>query len=299
MRDVLAAFVDRHLELSRFCEMLESDEKPIMIVWGDDGIGKSSLLARLIHECASRKLHKSEVFVSKSRFNSYLEILRKIRDDLGPELFPNFTQLVNCIFPSPLQPRTPTININISGGAQSVLDRARLENVTVHGDIAAIIVKDNMINVPDPNLNISLQDRMNLLTAEFLKDLAPIVQNDMLIVLFDDIQELTDETYTWLWEGIISALEEGRLKNIRFILCGRVKPQLQSAAALSVKEAPLQPLGLSDIELYLERSGHVADGRAFVAQMLLAASNGIPLQVALQLDSYFQRFPDKRVRVNG
>src|SRR5207253_10582139 len=107
MRDVLAAFVDRHLELSRFCEMLESDEKPIMIVWGDDGIGKSSLLARLIHECASRKLHKSEVFVSKSRFNSYLEILRKIRDDLGPELFPNFTQLVNYIFPGPLQLRAP------------------------------------------------------------------------------------------------------------------------------------------------------------------------------------------------
>ena len=135
MRDVLAAFVDRHVELGRFCEMLENDEKPIMIVWGDDGIGKSSFLARLIHECASRKLRKAEVFASKNRFNSYLEILRKIRDDLGPELFPNFTQLVNYLYPGPLQARTP-IKLDVGGGAQSVLERARLENVTIHGDVA-------------------------------------------------------------------------------------------------------------------------------------------------------------------
>jgi len=176
MRDVLAAFVDRQAELGRFCEMLENDEKPIMIVWGDDGIGKSSLLLRLIHECASRKLRKAEVFASKTRFNTYLEILRKIRDDLGPELFPNFTQLVNCLFPNPLQPRAP-IKIDIGGGAQSVLERAKLENVTIHGDVAGVIIKDFMINVPDPSMNIPLQDRMNLLTTEFLKDLAPIVQN--------------------------------------------------------------------------------------------------------------------------
>ena len=298
MRDVLAAFVDRQAELGRFCEMLESDEKPIMIVWGDDGIGKSSLLLRLIHECASRKLRKAEVFASKTRFNTYLEILRKIRDDLGPELFPNFTQLVNCLFPNPLQPRAP-IKIDIGGGAQSVLERAKLENVTIHGDVAGVIIKDFMINVPDPSMNIPLQDRMNLLTTEFLKDLAPIVQNEMLVVLFDDIQELTDETYKWLWEGIISALEEGRLKNIRFVLCGRAKPQLEGAAVLSVKEAPLQPLGLSDVENYLDRIGHVEEGRLAAAQMLWAASGGVPLKVAKAVDSYFEFFKDKRVRVNG
>jgi hypothetical protein len=298
MRDVLSAFVDRHVELSRFCEMLENDQKPVMVVWGEDGIGKSSFLARLVHECSLRKLRKAEVFASKNRFNTYLEILRKIRDDLGAELFPNFTQLVNYFYPSPLQPRAP-IKIDIGGGSQSVLERAKMENVTIHGDVAGVIIKDCMINVPDPSMDIPPRDRMNLLTAEFLKDLAPIVEKEMLVVLLDDIQELTEETYGWLWAELISALEEGRLQNIRFVFCGRTKPQLEGAAALSVKEAPLQPLGLPDIETYLERSGHVAEGRAVVAQMLLAASNGIPLKVALQADSYFQLFPDKRTRVNG
>ena len=156
-----------------------------------------------------------------------------------------------------------------------------------------------MINMPDPSLKIPLQDRITCSPREFLKDLAPIVQNEMLVVLFDDIQELTEETYKWLWEGIISALEEGRLKNIRFVLCGRTKPQLEGAAALSVKEAPLQPLGLPDIEAYLERSGHVGDGRSDLAKMLLHLTKGIPLQVALQLDLWFQSYPEKRVRVNG
>ena len=180
-----------------------------------------------------------------------------------------------------------------------MLERAKLENVTIHGDVAGVIIKDFMINVPDPSMNIPLQDRMNLLTTEFLKDLAPIVQNEMLVVLFDDIQELTDETYKWLWEGIISALEEGRLKNIRFVLCGRAKPQLEGAAVLSVKEAPLQPLGLSDVENYLDRIGHVEEGRLAAAQMLWAASGGVPLKVAKAVDSYFEFFKDKRVRVNG
>ncbi len=89
------------------------------------------------------------------------------------------------------------------------------------------------------------------------------------------------------------------MKNIRFVLCGRAKPQLEGAAVLSVKEAPLQPLGLSDVENYLDRIGHVEEGRLAAAQMLWAASGGVPLKVAKAVDSYFEFFKDKRVRVNG
>src|SRR5438128_4585401 len=180
MRDVLAAFVDRQAELGRFCEMLGSDDRPIMVVWGDDGIGKSSLLARLIGECANRKVRWVEVFVTKDRYNTYLKILRKVRDALGPAVFPNFTYMVNYFFPDPRQPRPP-IEIKVSG-AQSVLERAQLENVTIHGDVAGVIIRDCDINMPDPNLDVSPSDRMNYLTDEFLKDLVPLVEKEMVVV---------------------------------------------------------------------------------------------------------------------
>src|SRR5260370_31576046 len=110
------AFVDRQTEVRRFCDVLESDDKPIMIVWGEAGIGKSSLLLRLIHECSLRQVRKAEVFCTKFRFNTHLGVMRKIRDDVGAEHFQRFTQFVTFFYPDPAQPpAAATLNINISG----------------------------------------------------------------------------------------------------------------------------------------------------------------------------------------
>jgi hypothetical protein len=301
MRDVLATFVDRQAELGRFCEMLESDEKPIMLVWGDDGIGKSSLLARLIHECSTRKLRKAEVFATKDRFNTSLKIMRKVRDDLGAEFFPKFTQLVNDFFPDPAQPLPmPAININVSG-AQSVFEDAKVENVRIGGDVAVVTIKDNMFNVPRQDMDISPRDQLIHLTDAFVENLAPLVQDQMLVILFDDVQELTYETYAWLWEELVRAVSSGKLKNVRFVLCGETKPELKGDARMMVKEAPLGPLAVDDVDLYLMRSGLRAEPneRRAIAEWLHLGTDGIPLEVAMRVDAFFQKHPDKRVPVNG
>ena len=57
----LAEFVDRTAEMERFRRMLESDEKHIMVVWGDAGMGKTTLRLRMVHECAGRSVRKAEV----------------------------------------------------------------------------------------------------------------------------------------------------------------------------------------------------------------------------------------------
>jgi hypothetical protein len=301
MRDVLAAFVDRQAELGRFCEMLENDEKPIMLVWGDDGIGKSSLLQRLIHECSTRKLRKAEILATKDRFNTWLKIMRKVRDDLGAEFFPKFTQLVNYFFPDPAQALPmPAININVSG-AQSVLERAKLENVTIGGDVTGVMVKDLMINVPRQDMHISPRDQLVYLTDAFVENLAPLVEDQMLVILFDDVQELTAETYAWLWEELVGAATSGKLKNVRFVVCGQTKPELKGDARMMVKEAPLGPLAVDDVDLYLMRSGLRAEAneRRVIAEWLHSDTDGIPLEVATQVDAYFQKHPDRRVPVNG
>ena len=304
MRDVLSTFVDRKTELSRFCEMLKSDQKPVMVIWGDDGMGKSSLLARLIHECSAQNVRKAEVFATRDRFNTYLKIMRKVRDDLGVKFFPKFTQLVNFFFPDPTVPLPPpTINVNLSGGAQSVLDRAKIENTTIGGSIANVIVEGDIVirdfgsNDPRRDMNLTQEqqsERMLLLTDAFIENLTPLLKDELLVIFFDDIQELTAETNTWLWDEMIRALKSGKLQNVRLVLCGRSKPQLQGDAALFVKEAALKPLEVPDIEQYLERSRLRAQDRASTAETLFAMTDGIPFKVAMGLDAIFEKFPDKR-----
>lgn len=299
MKDVLATFVDRTAELGRFNEMLASDEKPIMVVWGEDGIGKSSFLARLIHECSAQQLRKAEVFATKDRFNTYLKIMRKIRDDVGADLFPDFTRMVNFFFPDPTQPApAPTVNINVSG-AQSVLDRARLEGVNVSGDIAGVIVKDLMINIPRPDMDLKPRERMIYLTDAFIQNLAPAVKDKLLVILLDDIHEWPEETHQWLWNELVGALRTGRVTNLRLVVCCRTKVPLAADTGMIVKEAALKPLELTDIENYLERSRLEPEEIRVLAKMLWATSKGIPLAVAAALDAYFEAFPEKRARRNG
>ena len=59
----LARFVDRSAEMENFIRMLEdaSWPRPIMIVWGDGGMGKSSLILRMKHECSLREINKAHV----------------------------------------------------------------------------------------------------------------------------------------------------------------------------------------------------------------------------------------------
>ncbi len=83
----LASFVDWVTEMDHFREMLETREKPIMAVWGDAGLGKTSLFYRMIHECAVRKLRKSEVVWTDTRNHTYVDVMSKIRDDVGVDHF--------------------------------------------------------------------------------------------------------------------------------------------------------------------------------------------------------------------
>src|SRR6266478_2140375 len=91
----LAEFVNRKAEMARFCEMLDGHDKLIMLISGDSGLGKSSLFARMIHECAVRNRKKSEVVWTDTRPHDYMAVMRKIRDDFGSHLFKPFTDLIN------------------------------------------------------------------------------------------------------------------------------------------------------------------------------------------------------------
>src|SRR5262245_26660817 len=279
----LAEFVDRTDELERFCRMLESDEKHVMIVWGDAGTGKTSLRLRMVHECAQRKLRKAEVEYGGTRTTGYQGIMRKIRDDVGLEYFNAFSDYVNFLTTPDYQPKI-SLNVNVQGGV-TVAEGAAISGARV-GDIAGVVIKDNMLVLPRTDIAVPEEERMMRLTDRFIEGLSAALKEGTLVVFLDSVEKMSPSDERWLWEEPLLALREGRLTGIKFVLCAQEQPQLDRDWRIFVEEAELQPLGLEHIEAYLEKRGVEEEQRKALAIMLLGNTKGKISLIAEQVDSF-------------
>ncbi len=282
----LAEFVDRTDELKLFCRMLESDEKHIMIVWGDSGMGKTSLRLRMVHECAQRSLRKAEVECGGTRTNSYLAIMRKIRDDVGLEYFNPFSDYVNFLT-DPDYPREISLNISVQApGGVSVAEGAQINGSNV-GDISGMVVKDNMFNMPRSDIAVPEEERMMQLTDRFIVGLNAALKAGTVVVFLDAVEKIASDTERWLWEELLTAVRDGRLTGIKCVLCAQVPPRLDRDWRIFVEQAELSPLTIQHIEAYLEKRG-VEEGqlRHGLAQMLLANTQGRISLIAEQVDAF-------------
>ncbi len=276
----LAEFVDRDAEMSRFCRMLDSGERSILFVSGGSGLGKSSLLARMIHECALRGLRKSEITWTETQNHDYLGIMRRIRDDIGVEYFQDFTTLVN-------QFTEPGVRITLAGNVSGiqVAQGLRAESSTV-GDIGGVIIKDNMFVVPRGDRSIPESERMIPLTTAFLRSLAAAAATMGRVVVFlDAVEKMTHETSAWVVGELFRAIQIGTLKNVFFVHCGREKPAVDRFMDSIVEEAELGPLERKDIILYLQKRGMEETSHVPFAEVLLVATKGNPLQIATLIDA--------------
>jgi hypothetical protein len=282
----LSEFVDRDKEMTRFCRMLDSGERTIMFVSGGGGFGKSSLLARMIHECSLRGLRKSEITWTETQNHDYLGIMRKVRDDLGAQHFQKFTELVN-------QLTDPSVRLTLEMGSSNirVAEGMRVENSSV-GDIAGIIIKDNMFVVPKGDRSIPESERMIPLTAAFIQNVGAAARDaGPIVVFFDAVEKMTRETAAWVLGELFRAVQEGALKNVFFVYCGREKPSVDRFLESIVEETELGPLKKEDVVLYLQKRGYmkrrgleVADLNPY-AEVLLVTSKGIPSALAIFVDA--------------
>jgi hypothetical protein len=285
----LAAFVDRVKEMTRFCEMLETREKLIMTVWGEAGLGKTSLFFRMVHECAVRKLRKAEVVWTDTRNHDYLAVMSKIRDDVGLEPFQRFTDLAETPFSAPIE-----LNINAGNAAHiDVAHGIKVQDSTV-GDIA--FFKASQIVLPVSDMANIEKRRMIQLAELFLEGLSKAVESEPVVIFFDAIEKMSAETYNWIRDELLQAVLDGRLANVCFVLCGRQKPQFDRSMQMIVEEAQLQPLGVADIQEYLAK--RVSDeqlGAAVTAPVCVAIANlimggtgGKPDEVAYRVEAFIK-----------
>ena len=277
-------FVDRTAEMDRFCRMLESDEKHIMIVWGDEGMGKTSLRLRMVHECATRSLRKAEVEFGGMRTSDYLHVMRKIRDDVGSEHFNPFSHYVNFLTDPNYRP--VSVNINVQGGV-AVADHAQISGSST-GDIAGVVVKDNMLVLPRADLAVPENESMMRLTDRFIEGLRAALNVGPVVVFLDSVEKMPSITERWLWEELLTAVRDGRLPGIKCVLCAQAQPvQLDRDWRALVEEAQLAPLEAEHIEAYLAKRG-VGDvtSRHDLALFLLLKTNGKISEIATLVDAF-------------
>lgn len=283
----LAEFVNRSDEINAFINILDTGEPPIMIVWGHGGVGKSYLLSKMIHECAHRGLHKAEVFWTDTRNYDYLAIMRKLRDDIGVQYFYSFTDLVNYY-------TVPQYELRVSvEGSVNVANNATIENSNT-GDIAGVVIKDLMIPKPRSDIAVPEDEKLTRLTDEFISNLNLALQeyasDKPLIVFMDAVEKMSEDTRNWIWDELFGSVRDGRLPNIRLVLCGRQEPpdDFDREVLQLIEEAELKPLEHKHIIEYLEKRGIEENLRDALATMLIVNTEGNPLQLANSVDAFLK-----------
>src|SRR5947207_5143097 len=139
-------FVNRDVELQRFCSIVDEDEYIVMLIYGEQGIGKTSLQKRLIYECREvRKMRWAETFWLNTRSYNYMTVMRKIRDDIAPQIFQPFTDLLNYFTKVDYN---LIINVTPAGNV-NILNDAKLDDVKINELIGQKIeIHDLNINPP-------------------------------------------------------------------------------------------------------------------------------------------------------
>jgi hypothetical protein len=288
----LAEFVDRAAEMSLYSEVLDYDKYQIMMVNGGSGMGKTSLLLRMMHESAQRKLRKAEVTWTDTLVYDYMAVLRKLRDDLGLEYFGAFTDLINYYTDEKYQPCID-VRFKVDLGQQSRLNVAQGVQITEStvGDIAGVVIRDSMILVQRPDLLVPLESRREQLTHRFLAGLQTLSKNERTVIFFDSFEKASEATERWVWEQLLPPLRDGQLPNVRCIICGQRPPPPDRDWVDFLALAELEPLRQSDIETYIrnrlpaqvEMTDQVCRE---LARMLRAFTKGRPTDVAGGVDTY-------------
>jgi len=271
----LRRFVDRDAEMRVFRAMLDQTptDQPVTVVWGDGGIGKSSLLDRMEEECSLRGMAQAKVIWSETRNHDYLGVMRKIRDDLGAERFNGFNDLVNFL-------TVPQYKAElVVSGAVSV--GANLQNRGSIGSIAGVVVDANL-TVPRADLGIPEAERRNRLTDLFLQELNAVAAAHDAIIFLDAFEKASTITQSWVSNELVGALFDGRLGQMRIVLCGRFRPNWEEDRWLVANEMHLTPLGRDHVIEYIDKSQLNIPNEAipYVADALLLHTHGVPSSLA-------------------
>jgi len=272
-------FVDRDEEMTRFLSMLEGGSKRIMTVCGAEGMGKSLLMERMVHECARQKRRTSKTVCRDTR-NNALFIMRSIRDDLTIECFQEFTTLANAVTAAR---STPQVTVNINAPID-IAHGLTAEGQAKVGDISVVKVAQDLM-APQPDIARRWAEGLAQLTDAFVSGLRAAVKDAPAVIFIDDCQKMTPETDSWLRDELLFAVKEGSLDQAYFVLVGQNQPDLKSVSFLT-QEEQLGPLSKDHIAAYLAKRSIEEPLRSDLAKMLWVVTSGRIAEIERHVEAY-------------
>lgn len=274
----LQRFVDREAEMRGFCAALDQSRagQRVSVVWGDGGIGKSTLLDRMEEECELRGLDRAKVVWNETRNHDFLGVMRKLRDDLGAERFAPFSELVNLL----MVPQAGQARLELVVGGASI---AVAQNLRNRGSIDAIVgaevnIRDLNVTIPNAGLGINESERMTRLTDVFFQDLASAAASRTLVLFLDAFEKASEITRHWVCNELVGAALDGRLGEVQIVIGGRIRPDFPDAWWSAVNEMHLSPWRREHVIEYIHKSELSVGPESIdvLVDMLLGNSDGVP-----------------------
>lgn len=292
---LLKYFVNRTREMGELEHMLIDSQVRVLCLWGPGGMGKSVLLSKMLQVCNDRGLNTAYVQWETDRSYNYLDMMRQIRDQTGPEtVFQLFNDKVN-FFTNPEY----KLKIQVEGGAIGdvhILENGEIQksNVTVH--------VGHTVEIKDLQFKLDRSDAeaaripFQLMEA-FVPCLKALIQSNPVVVVFDGMEKPDASTKNWMWNEFLTLVRDQTVDKLFVILAGREQFAPDPSFFDCTRVLELRPLGRNDVEDYLHRRG-VAECSADFLNLILAGSGGQPLKVGETVDM-FMRYQQQQAASDG
>ena len=275
-------FVDRTAELKHFREMLEGNAPPLLCICGPSGIGKSSLLAMMVHETKQRSVRSVHLTWTGSRNYEYSDIIRKIRDDLGSSAFEETTHLLDYFAKS-----RNTLNVRlVQPESIKVMTGARLRHSTITGGVTGARIDVMRVDTTHLPSDVPETERQIRLTDTFVASLKSAAGNGTIVLFLDAAERMTQETTDWLQSELFGAIREDKLPSVCVVVCGELVPQLDRRWNDFAATFDLGRLSCQDVRVYIEKRGIPRQEADLAAGIFYSTSKGNTLMLAEQVDGY-------------
>ncbi len=198
----LASFVDRTLEVSAFRAFLNESNKVLFWIYGESGLGKSTLLTKLIAESLPPGCLVVELSGSTARQLEPLDLMLSICEQMDRETFFHFYEMVE-------QSRRQQLLIDLAlPGAVSVASEAKFENNEI-GTIAGVQIESLNVNIAPTADAAFAQNEVNRITDCFINDLAAYGQTGHALIGIDAAERLPTRCKDWLMKELMPIITAG------------------------------------------------------------------------------------------